>query len=68
MKTVKLHGGLDEETRSQKKTAKAKAKKQTRKRNPAPLKKTGKEKELTADELFMRAWEYTYRNRHRRLA
>jgi hemerythrin len=25
-------------------------------------------KELTADEALMRAWEYSYKNRHRRVA
>jgi hypothetical protein len=41
------------------------AKKAT-KRTATPRARKAK-KELTADELLMRAWEYTYKNRHKRL-
>lgn len=42
------------------------AKKAIRK-SPATSRAKKTKKELTADELLMRAWEYTYKNRHKRL-
>jgi hypothetical protein len=42
------------------------AKKAAKRTASAPRARKAK-KELTADELLMRAWEYTYKNRHKRL-
>ena len=48
------------------------AKKLTEKKTNGAAKKAGKQtakkkKELTADELLLRAWQKTYENRHKRL-
>jgi hypothetical protein len=44
----------------------ANSRKKTTSRTKAQPKKA--KRELTADEAFMKAWEYTYKNRHKRVA